>query len=165
MRIIAAILFTTALAFLAFFLYLIDFSLTERRLRAHIDLIQIIALLIFFAIYFSYTINCYFDFEKGIFKREKTIGVFKYGNWKPLPELEYVSLFAVNHMTFEINLWYKKNKHWELYEKYEIKEAFTIAFELSELLNIDLLDATIPNNFRWIDKKASKEKGEMVYFS
>ena len=165
MRVIAAILITAAFALLAFFVYHIEFSLKERRLRVHTDLIQIIAFLIFFAVYLSYTINCYFDFENRTFKREKTIGFFKYGKWKPLPELEYVSLFAVNHMTFEINLWYKKNKHWDLYEKYEIKEAFTIAFELSELLNIDLLDATIPNNFRWIDKKASKEKGEMVYFS
>ncbi len=64
-----------------------------------LDYIQIIFALLFFAIYF------YFNFEKKKrFKREKIIAPFKYGKWKPLPELEYVALFAVNPGTFEINL-------------------------------------------------------------
>lgn len=146
-----------------YFFYTMDFSIEERHFYAHFDALQIIFFLLFFAIYFSYTINCYFDFEKKLFKREKTIGIFKYGKWKPLPELDYVSLFAVNANTFEVNLWYKKNRHWDLYEKYNIEDAFTIAFELSEALNIDLLDATVPGDFKWIDKKTSKETGKMVY--
>lgn len=162
-RITAAILFTIAIGLIIHFILTMDFSLEERHLYGHLDYFQIIFFLLFFAIYFSYTINCYFDFDKKQFKREKTIGVFKYGRWKPLPALEYVSLFAVNESTFEINLWYKKNKHWDLYEKYNIKDAFTIAFELSEALNIDLLDATIPGDFKWIDKKATKKEGKMIY--
>ena len=55
------------------------------------------------------------------------------------------------------------NKHWDLYEEFNYPDAFKIAFELSELLNIDLLDATMPNNFRMIDKNASKEAGKVVY--
>lgn len=79
-----------------------------------------------------------------------------------MPKFEYVSLFAVNETTFEINLWSKKTST-GIYMKSIFKEAFTIAFELSEVLKIDLLDATIPNNYKWVNKKASKEKGEMVY--
>lgn len=66
---------------------------------------------------------------------------------------------------FQINLWNNKNKHWSLYEEFNFKDAFSIAFELSELLNIELLDATVPGNFRWIDKKATKEHGKLKYLN
>jgi len=64
---------------------------------------------------------------------------------------------------FEVNLWYDKNKHWELYEKHDFAEAFAIGFEISELLNIDLLDATKPNNYKWVDKESLKKTGEIKY--
>ncbi|MFV9549697.1 hypothetical protein [Algibacter sp. PT7-4] len=163
LRVIAAAFFTIAIILVVHFIITMDFSVEERHFYAHFDYFQIIFILLFFAIYFSYTINCYFDFEKKLFKREKTIGIFKYGQWESLPNLAYVSLFAVNENTFEINLWNNKNKHWDLYEKYNIKDAFTIAFELSELLNIDLLDATIPGDFKWVNKEATKKTGKMVY--
>ncbi len=163
LRLIASLFFTITIVLIIHFCYTMEFSWEKKYFKGHIDYFQIIFILLFFGIYFSYTINCYFNFEKKLFKREKTIGVFKYGKWKPMPKLEYISLFAVNESTFEINLWYKKNRHWDLYEKYNIKDAFTIAFELSELLNIDLLDATIPGDFKWIDKKATKEAGEIIY--
>lgn len=38
-----------------------------------------------------------------------------------------------------------------------------MAIELAELLNTKLLDATIPNNYKWIDIKATKEQGAIVY--
>lgn len=118
----------------------------------------------FFAFYTSYTINCYFNFKEGKFKRQVAIGIFKYGKWKPLPELNYVALFSPDGAVFQINLWYGRNKHWDLYEKYSFDTAFTIAFELSEELNIDLLDSTEPYNFKWVNKEASKAEGKMVYY-
>ncbi|KAA5827277.1 hypothetical protein FPF71_00075 [Algibacter amylolyticus] len=163
LRISAAILFTIVAGLIFHFVITMDFSLEERHFYGHFDYFQTIFILLFLAIYFSYTVNCYFDFGTKLFKREKTIGIFRYGRWKPLPDLDYVSLFAVNANTFEINLWHSKNKHWDLYEKYDFKDAFTIAYELSELLDISLLDATIPGDFKWVDKKATMESGNMVY--
>ena len=34
---------------------------------------------------------------------------------------------------------------------------------MKSLLQMDILDTTVPNNYKWIDKKASKETGKMVY--
>ena len=147
-RVIAALFFTTAIGLIAYFLFTMDFSLKEKHFYAHFDILSLLFILIFFGIYFSYTINCHFDFDKKRFKREYTIGIFKYGKWRPLPKLDYVSLFALNESIFQVNLWNNKNKHWDLYEEFNFEDAFKIAFELSELLNIDLLDATIPNNFK-----------------
>ena len=162
-RITAAVFYTAAVGLIIHFVLTMDFSWKEKHFYGHFDYMQLVFILIFIAIYFSYTIKCYFDFEKKLFKREFTIGIFKYGKWESMPKFNYVSLFAINESTFQINLWNNKNKHWDLYEEFNYNDAFKIAFELSELLNIDLLDATIPNNFRWIDKKASKETSKVVY--
>ena len=162
-RITAAIFYTTVIGLIIHFIFTMDFSWEKKHFYAHFDYLQIIFILLFLAIYLSYTINCHFDFEKKLFKREYTIGIFKYGKWKRLPKLDYVSLFAVNGSTFQVNLWNNKNKHWDLYEEFNFEDAFKIAFELSELLNIDLLDATVRNDFKWIDKKASKDTRKIVY--
>ena len=66
---------------------------------------------------------------------------------------------------FEVNLWYDRNKHWELYEKYTFEDAFAIGYEISEVLNIGLLDATKPNNYRRVDKEALKKTGIITYLN
>ena len=162
-RVIAALFFTVAIGLIIHFFLTMNFSWGKKHFYAHFDYLQIIFVLIFLGIYFSYTINCHFDFEKKLFKREFTIGIFRYGKWKPLPQIDYVPLFATDRNVFQINLWNNSNKHWDLYEEFNYKDAFTIAFELSELLNIDLLDATIPGKFKWVDKNATKETGKMAY--
>ncbi|WP_223032499.1 hypothetical protein [Hanstruepera marina] len=162
-RIAAALLYTVAIGLVIHFILTMDFSLKKRHFYAHFDYLQLIFLCLFLAIYFSYTINCHFDFEKKRFKREYTVGVFKYGKWKPMPKFDYVSLYAVNASTFQVNLWNNKNKHWDLYEEFNLKDAFRIAFELSEELKLPLLDSTIPNNFQWVDKVATKDSGKIVY--
>lgn len=162
-RIVAALFFTISIALAIHFIVTMDFSLEKKHFYAHFDYLQIVFVLMFIAIYFSYTINCHFDFENELFKREFTIGIFKYGKWKPLPKLDYVSLFATDQSVFQVNLWNNKNKHWDLYEEFNYKDAFSIAFELSELLNISLLDATVPGDFRWIDKETTKSTGKIKY--
>lgn len=163
-RIVGALCFTVATGLIVYFLLTMDFSVKKKHFYAHFDLIQLIFISIFIGVYSTYNINCYFDFEKKRFKREFTIGVFRYGRWRALPKINYVSLFAINEGTFQVNIWNDKNKHWDLYEEFNIKDAFVIAFELSELLNVRLLDATVRNNFRWVDKKATTQSGEMKYF-
>jgi len=51
-----------------------------------------------------------------------------------------------------------------LYTKYDLKEAFLVGFEILELLEIKILDATRPNDYKWIDKQATIKKGEIIYF-
>lgn len=162
-RVVAALCFTATIGLIVYFFSTMKFSWEKKYLYAHFDLLQVVFVLVFFGIYCSYTINCHFDFEEKRFKREFALGVLKFGKWKPLPKIDYISLYATGQNVFQVNLWNYKNKHWDLYEEFNYKDAFRIAFELSELLNIDLLDATERHNFRWIDKNATKEKGEVVY--
>lgn len=56
------------------------------------------------------------------------------------------------------NLIISENQHWELYTKYDLKEAFLVGYEISELLEIKILDATRPNDYKWIDKQATIKK-------
>lgn len=162
-RIIAAFLYTFATFCLAYAFYFMEFSMEKRYLRFNFDALQIGIYAYFIAFYCSYTVNCYYNFKQKLFKREIAIGIFKYGKWKNLPELDYISVFSTNHNVYHINLWYKKNRHWNLYEKYDYEDAFIIALELSEELNIDLLDATVRNDYKWIDLEASKTQGKIIY--
>ena len=45
-----------------------------------------------------------------------------------------------------------------MYERNSFEDAITVGYYLSEELNIDLLDATVPNDFKWIDKEEWKLK-------
>ncbi|MBQ0768743.1 MAG: hypothetical protein KBT58_05590, partial [Bizionia sp.] len=107
--------------------------------------------------------NCiYIDLEKSKFRSTKEIGPIKIGRWVKIENYEYVSIFTkrLNNggLTFNVNLWYNTNRHFTLYSEPNFESAIEIAYNLSEELNIDLLDATIANDYKWIDKEALKTK-------
>ena len=162
---LASLFLTAGIGFLLYSLYKIhwngpDLSPLRHNMESVLYLISI-------GICLCYQKSVYIDIEKSKFRSTFEIGPIKLGQWKTVSNYEYVSLFHQplddGNRIFEVNLWYNKNKHWELYEKYDYKDAFKVAFELSELLNIGLLDATVSNDYKWIDKKASKETGKIVY--
>lgn len=45
------------------------------------------------------------------------------------------------------------NKYFELYSRDTIEDAFNIGYQISKALGIDLLEATISNDHKWIDGK------------
>lgn len=116
---------------------------------------------------FSFNKSVYIDVKKSRFRATFEVGSIKFGQWKAINNYKYVSIFHQplidGEKIYEVNLWYNRNQHWELYKKHNFKEAFIIGYEISELLQIDILDATIPNNYKWINKEASMEKGVMAY--
>mgnify|MGYP003838840015 CR=1 FL=1 len=69
LRIVAAFFFTISAVSIIYFFYTMDFSIEENHFYAHFDLLELVFLLLFFAIYFSYTINCHFDFTKKLLGR------------------------------------------------------------------------------------------------
>lgn len=86
------------------------------------------------------------------------------GNWKPLPEFEYVSVFrtkenqTVRVVTAEatssseiilLNLFYNRNKHITFYKTDNKEDAFKVAEHFKLALDIDILDAT-ENKKRWL---------------
>lgn len=102
------------------------------------------------------------DLKNSRFKPTTEIGNLKFGTWKTIHNYKYVSVFQQpltnGTTTFQVNLWYDHNKHFELYDRNSFKDAFIVGYELSEELNIDLLDATIPREFKWIDKSDWKQQ-------
>jgi len=102
------------------------------------------------------------DIKNSRFRPTVEIGNFKFGKWKTIRNYDYVSVFydpskQVSDQ-FEVNLWFDRNKHFELYARNNFEDAMLIAYNLSEELKIDLLDATIKNDYSWIDKEELKQK-------
>lgn len=164
-RIISSLLFTLAIAYLLYVILNVEWNENDPRnfgyhLRRFIFLVT-------FGISFSFHKSVSIDLKNSKFRSTFEIGPIKLGEWKTITNYEYVSIFHEplidGEKIFEVNLWYDRNKHWELYEKYTFEDAFAIGYEISELLNIDLLDATKPNNYRRVDKEALKKTGNIKY--
>ncbi|WP_055447465.1 hypothetical protein [Lacinutrix mariniflava] len=157
--VIAALIFTVSIAVL-----LLTFFTMHLSFQGFIDTIYIISFSVFISIVatgFCSQKRVYLDLENSKFKPSLEIGFVKIGKWKTINNYEYVSIFhepsTLESHQFEVNLWYDRNKHFELYTRNNFEDAISVGFDISEKLNIDLLDATIPNNFKWIDKEALKQ--------
>ncbi|MCT4629201.1 hypothetical protein [Winogradskyella sp.] len=157
---IAALFFTLAFGLLAYTIYEVKFS--NESVRSAIVDIKNIVFLAAIGAGFSSQKRIYIDLEHSKFKPTIEIGPLKFGKWKQIYNYEYVSVFHQplqdGDYIYEVNLWYDRNKHFCLFEKNDYKEAFIIGYELSEELNIDLLDATVPNDYKWVDKNEWKSK-------
>jgi hypothetical protein len=164
-RIIASLFFTAAIGY---FIYIMLYANWRDDNLLYIEhKLESVIYLITLGVAFSFQKSVYIDLKNSKFRSTFGIGPVKLGEWKKITSYEYISIFHEplidGNKIFEVNLWYDRNKHWELYEKYDFKEAFLIGVEISDILQIDLLDATIPNNYKWIDKKASIKTGKIVY--
>jgi hypothetical protein len=157
---VAALFFTIAAMFLISLVYRLKFNEEHIILALH----QLDAVLWFSSIgvMFCYKKQIQIDIKNSRFKPAIAIGPIKIGRWQTIKNYKYISVFLQplvdGSTTFEVNLWYDHNKHFELYFIDDYTEAFLIGYDLSEQLNIDLLDATVPNDFKWVDKNAWKAK-------
>jgi len=82
----------------------------------------------------------------------------KFGKWKPLPKIEYVSIFETKkgnriratggnaaHFSmkiFKLNLFYSKNKHITLIDSEDRNKVFEIGDNISKILNVKFHNAT-----------------------
>lgn len=111
---------------------------------------------------FTYKKRVYIDLTHSKFKPCFEVGPLKFGKWVTIKTYEYVSVFHQSltdgSYIYEVNLWYDNNKHFQLYEKNDYNEAILMAYQISEELKIELLDTTVPHNYKWIDKDALKTK-------
>ena len=81
------------------------------------------------------------------------IGPFSYDVKLKVTEFEYVSFFEDGYGEFGTNLWYVKTRHYKMYSFVDKESAFQFSLNLSNKLNIDLLDATEKGNFKWVEKE------------
>lgn len=157
---LAALLFTIAVYIIGKDLYLFNWS--NNYFRYLSEEMKSVVLIVLVATGLCSNKKIYIDIEKSRFKKTLEVGPLKLGKWKSIKNYTYVSIFykplTDGSYTFVVNLWYDKNKHFELYSKDSFSEAIQMGYTLSEQLNIELLDATIPNDFKWIDKKTLKNQ-------
>ena len=108
------------------------------------------------------------DLDKRIYKiQESLFGIFKWGDFKPLPKLNYVLVFrslfancepcAFDETTdnpnafFQISLIYNKNRRIIVHETKDKTEAFALAKELATGLNQRVMDsASKPGKGVWL---------------
>ena len=79
------------------------------------------------------------------------LGPFSRDRLTVIPELEYVSVFYDSKENFQVNLWYKGNKHFKMCRFAEKSPAMEFARHVAKKLKIDLLDATVKGNSQWLD--------------
>ncbi|MAB47123.1 MAG: hypothetical protein CMC05_00650 [Flavobacteriaceae bacterium] len=118
------------------------------------------------------------DLESKTYRSTISFLGIKVGKWKPLPKVEYISVFATNENitvralsaettnTFPVihlNLFYDNNKKITVYETKDQADAFNVASHIADALLIDLLDATEKGDFKWVDKDKLRDEGIIVH--
>ncbi len=120
-----------------------------------LSLFYIAVLCVSQGILFSVVKNIHFDLNQKKLKEEYQVGPIKIGNWKNLPEIEYVSVFrqakADANFIYEVNLWYKRNRHFNVYQNTHLNTVMLMGKNVARILNKDLWDATVPQKECWID--------------
>jgi hypothetical protein len=153
-RIIASLIYTMIIVFL--FLFLTHFKLTSNSslLKNSLSFLELAIILLPTALAFSIVRDWYFDLDNHRYKIEYCLGPVRFGKWQNLPEIQYVSIFKQlkenDDYVYETNLWYKKNKHFNILESDNIEAVFEMGKRVAKILNVKLLDATVPNSYKWI---------------
>lgn len=104
------------------------------------------------------------DLDSKTYRTFFSLFGYRFGKWKTLPDVEYVSVFKtaeintvrslgaeanVKSDVIQLNLFYNRNQKITAYTtKYEA-DAFKIAREIAQILNIDILDAT-KSESKWL---------------
>lgn len=91
------------------------------------------------------------------------IGILKFGKWKSLPDIEYISVFKQDVSSdrdgdgrreygtvYNVNVWYQTSKHFTIYTNNEPEPALEMGKHIATYLKTNLLDATDPYNKVWI---------------
>lgn len=142
--VIASICYTLIIVYV--YLFYTDLFPSNNELRHfNINWIYAIIILLFYAIKFSLVNHYHFDFEKKKYKIEKTIGPIKMGKWKEFRNLNYISIFKNSKELYEVNLWYNKNKHFNIVTFDEYNVGLKIGKEIAAKMNLELFDATTKN--------------------
>lgn len=128
-----------------------------------------IGLLLLFPTYFLITRRCIIvDFENLQYKNARIFNSYSNGLWKPLPKIEYISIFKATVVSktysityryiehkqkiIKINLVYNTNKKLTIFETLEEPESLKLALEISNKINVPILNALSKDRV-WLNKK------------
>ncbi|MEO8517318.1 MAG: hypothetical protein ABI426_11255 [Flavobacterium sp.] len=146
--VLASILYTCSI----YVFYLVFHYWSIRWIAVGNRFLELGLLLILGAVIFSTIRTIILDVKSKSLKIEFSIGTLKF-DAERITDLKYISVFRnTSSEEHEVNLWYKKNKHLGIdsFEKFE--QAFECGKKFSDKLNLDLLDATVKGDSKWIEK-------------
>lgn len=97
------------------------------------------------------------DLSEMKYRKLYSILQIRFGAWKPIPEIEYVSIFKTTKRTrsrvitaesnnvfevFKVNLFYDRNKHIEAFVGEKKEAAFKVGTHIATLFDVEVHDAT-----------------------
>ena len=156
--ILAAFFFTCSFVAFGYFFYYFKFSVKDKVVEVYPGLLELAGMCFFGGIGFSVKSTKYFDLVGNKYKNVLSIGPFKDGKWTDLPQMEYVSVFRDSEEIFSINIWYNKNKHFNIYTYHDKETALEMGYHVAKSLGIKLFDATVANKNRFLKMEELNEK-------
>ncbi|NRA91585.1 MAG: hypothetical protein HRU26_02705 [Psychroserpens sp.] len=118
------------------------------------------------------------DLNAKTYRKTMSYLGLKVGKWQALPVSEYISVFsteeaitvrAISAQTtntnsiIHLNLFFQGNKKITDYETKTFADAFDVALHIADALLIDLLDATVKGDFKWVDKEELRKTREIIH--
>ncbi|WP_432412004.1 hypothetical protein [Rasiella sp. SM2506] len=147
--VIAGACFT--LSFVILYMVFLEIELLNQRLRSIVNSIELLVMLMATGVRFSMVNDYLFDLENNQFRIIHNIGPIKWGKWRQLAQLDYISVYQKIEGQFQINLWYNTNKRINISGSNDFANALAIGEKLAKKLEIDLLDASDPHNSKWVE--------------
>ena len=162
---LAALFYTVALGLFLLILFLMFKSFGVKTATGCVEIFSIALTAFIFGLRFSMINNIYFDFEKRLYNIEYAVGPVRIGKWEHLPNIEYICVFRqgwskdsdgdgmtdASGYSYDVNVWHDRSKHFTIYSSDEREPSYELAKHLAIKLDVDFLDATIPNEKKWVE--------------
>ena len=113
-------------------------------------------LFIFFGLNLFSTNGFEMNLENKTYRNINSLFGIHYGNWKPYPEIEYISVLKTKESKsvegtstrdikdiIHFNLFYSENKHLTFYKTDYVEDAHKAIDKLKQSLDITILDKTV----------------------
>ena len=107
-----------------------------------------------------------FSFEELKIRHIYDIGFYRYKEaWQDLHDLKYLSIYKEDE-SYNVIVWYEERNFLNLFSLKSYENIVDKACLLSDGLKIDLLDATIDDDYNhWIDKAIYRSTGKISHYS
>jgi hypothetical protein len=153
-RVLLAASFFTGLIYLLYLIGLIfyRYGFDIKVAKPLASTVKLCSLCLAGGISFSMTKTILIDVDRDKLISRYTLGPFSKDALSKVPQLEYVSVFLNAKEFYEVNIWYNRNRHYNMYCFDDKESAMKLAASTAIKLNLDLLDATVKGNSEWIDK-------------
>lgn len=152
---IAGACYTIAIALIVFAIYVAVNAENVKQGKGCIRTFEGAFIFFLTGLRFSVIRTLYFDPDKKKYKKESSVGPFHIGNWEPLPEVEYVSVFRQvmtnGKVIFNVNIWYGVSKHIVVYDNIELEPAYQMGIYIAKKMGVDFLDASDPHDKKWVE--------------